>query len=217
MPAGSLDAANLAVRRVEGYKPSTGNRLMVHNVPHVLQSPFNTWSDPRLNDGCEEASLLMAMSWIRGEPYSSAQVQQEIINMSELEKRMWGFFQDTSAADTASLMKAYFGYPINVQHNISTSDIVVALSQNKAVIVPINGSKFYANGGPPRHTIVIKGFDFETVEFIVNDPYLINGGDLRVEEQVLSQSLKDYYSGVHIGRRPAHNAMLTIDWPWVTP
>ncbi|MBI5913267.1 hypothetical protein HY839_02375 [Candidatus Azambacteria bacterium] len=80
------------------------------DVPFTVQAPFGGWADARQDYGCEEASILMAMRWVRGETLTPAQAEQEIIAISEFEKERYGDFHDTSAQDTLKVVKAYFGY-----------------------------------------------------------------------------------------------------------
>src|SRR6187549_3072537 len=60
------------------------------NVPYVSQVPTGHWSDPRQADGCEEASMIMAMSWVRngntGSTVTAEEAERDIINISEYER-----------------------------------------------------------------------------------------------------------------------------------
>src|SRR3989338_7629179 len=48
-------------------------------VPFTSQAPRGNWKDPRQQAGCEEASVLMAMRWVRGKSLSMAQAEAQII------------------------------------------------------------------------------------------------------------------------------------------
>ena len=131
--AGGLEEAN---------KPT-----ILYNVPFVRQTS--------LVDACEEASILMAQAWVFGLSVNSKFAAEQIRGMAGWEMANFGFHHDTSAADTAELMRGYYGYPAEVVYNITTADIRQALENRNIVLVAINGEKFYNLGGVPRHIIVI--------------------------------------------------------------
>lgn len=68
---------------------------VINNVPFAMQAPFGNWLDPRQADGCEESALIMAMRWIRGSTPSKEEIERDIINISEYERVIFGFYQDT--------------------------------------------------------------------------------------------------------------------------
>src|SRR4051812_5106800 len=75
-------------------------------VPFTTQAPLSEWNDRRQMDGCEETSIKMAMMWVLGSSAPPEEVRRDIINMSEYEKIVYGSFEDTSAADTADLLRS---------------------------------------------------------------------------------------------------------------
>ncbi len=44
-------------------------QLVTQSVPFTVQAPLGDWTDARQQDGCEEASVLMAMAWVRDEEF----------------------------------------------------------------------------------------------------------------------------------------------------
>src|SRR4051812_4227943 len=51
-------------------KNPTGNlppRILLVGVPFTAQAPYGEWNDPKYGDGCEEASILMAAYWAKGQ------------------------------------------------------------------------------------------------------------------------------------------------------
>lgn len=106
------------------------------NVPFVMQAPFDNWADDRQQYGCKEASIVMAMAWARREITSSEdmiyneEALRDIINMSEYERVMFGVYEDTSAADTARLVREFYQYQnVELKYNITTEDIKVELAK----------------------------------------------------------------------------------------
>ena len=185
------------------------------DVPFTVQAPFGGWADERQDYGCEEASILMAMRWVRGETLSPAQAEQEIIAISEFEKENYGDFHDTSAQDTLKVMKAYFNYEnAFVKFDIGAEDIKAELAEGNAVIVPIDGTKvgnpYYTPPGPPKHKIVIRGYDDATQEFITNDPGTKRGEEYRYGYDVLEGALLDYPTGINEPITEIKTAMIVI-------
>jgi uncharacterized protein YvpB len=187
---------------------------VMFDVPHITQAPTGNWKDPRFADGCEETSLIMAMAWVRGEGIRRAEAAREILAMAALENEMYGFHQDTSISDTAKLMKAYYGLEPEVRTNIGIEDIKQALYQKQLPIVAINGSplRLYRRA-PPRHMVVVTGFDPASNTFFINDP-LINKKDIAIPASRLQTALRDYPSGVHKAVKAKTTAMLLVSWPW---
>ncbi len=172
------------------------------NVPYVSQIPTGNWNDPRQADGCEEASIIMAMSWIRGGTVPPEEAEQDIINMSEYERAILGFFQDTSAQDTAELMRNFYLYKdVIVKQNISVEDVKQELASNRVVILPINvratGLAMY-QGGPVRHTIVVVGYDDKSDQLIIHDPLYKNIQNFWISASAINKSLRNYDSGNHL-------------------
>ena len=185
------------------------------DVPFTVQAPFGGWADERQDYGCEEASILMAMRWARGETLTAAQAEQEIIAISEFEKEQYGDFHDTSAQDTLKVMKAYFKYEnAFVQFDIGTEDIKAELAKGNVVIVPIDGrnvgNPYYTPPGPPKHKIVIRGYDDATQEFITNDPGTKRGEGYRYGYDVLEGALLDYPTGINEPITEIKTAMIVI-------
>lgn len=186
-------------------KPTPDNQnLVLLNVPFTAQAPFGDWSDPRQQDACEEASIIMAMAWVRNKGFTLQEALQSIIEMAEWELANYGFYQDTSATDTAKLIKDYFGYTnTEVRKGINANDILAELEKGNLVIVPTNGQRLgnpnFTDGGPPVHMIVVKGYDYNTGEFITNDPGTRKGENYRYSTFVLNDALQDYPTGNHHG------------------
>lgn len=184
-------------------KPSTPiNSKMEYvlmSVSFTPQAPLGNWGDLRQEDGCEEASALMAMYWVYGKTFSSPiSAEKEIVAISDYELKAYGVFEDTSAEDTAKrIFGGYFHYnDVAVRHNISSDDIKSELLKGSLVIVPVNGQKlknpYYQLPGPLHHNIVIKGYDSTTKEFITNDPGTRHGESYRYSETMLMGALQDY-------------------------
>lgn len=177
--------------------------IVVQNVPFAAQAPFGDWSDPRQQDGCEEASAIMAMRWVKGQSLTLQQMLDEIKAISAFEEQTYGSYHDTSADDTvARIFGAYFNYQnAEARHDITVEDIKVELSKGNLVIIPADGQKlgnpYFTAPGPERHMLLIKGYDPKTRQFITNDPGTRQGKDFRYSESVLFSAIRDYTTGYH--------------------
>lgn len=173
------------------------------NIPFAAQSPFGEWSDPRQQNGCEEASSLMAVSWAREEELSKEQAKSEIIKASDYLLKKHGEYIDTSTSDTlAWIINDYFNYQsAELKKNISLSDIISELEQGRAVIVPVNGQILknpnYTGAGPDRHMMVLKGYDAAAKKIITNDPGTRKGESYAYDAKLLYDSIRDYPTGHH--------------------
>ncbi|MFH0892501.1 MAG: C39 family peptidase [Candidatus Falkowbacteria bacterium] len=186
-------------------------------IPFVSQAPLGDWSDPRQQDGCEEASAFMAVLWARNEAAPApSQALKEIIAISEHEKEKYGSFHDTSAKDTGErILNDYFGHgQFEVKYDFNADDIKNELALGHPVIVPADGRKlgnpFYTPPGPERHMLIIKGYDPVEKEFITNDPGTRQGKDYRYGEELLFEAIKDYPTGNHEAQNGAGKAMIVI-------
>lgn len=184
-----------------------------HSVPNFTQAPTGNWADPRQKYGCEEASILMALSWATGRGFSAEDLETEIRGMADFEeKAMLGFHHDTSAADTAKLMQEYYGYAnVTLAENVTTADLKNRLAGGAILLVPVDLSKFgkkYYKIPVARHMIVVKGFDESSGEFLVNDPMFWQ--EKRVAESALAKALRDYPSGINRKVTTTKTAMVVV-------
>ena len=178
--------------------------IQIQGVPFTPQAPSGKWSDLRFQDGCEEASVTMAMRWIREEGITLKEAEEEIIKISQYELENYSTFRDTSPRDTLDrIVKGYFKYDnAEVVEDISLIDIKNELKKGHLVLVQVNGlilkNPNYTPPGPERHMLVITGYDAARQEFVANDPGTKKGEGYRYGEFKLWQSIRDYPTGDHI-------------------
>lgn len=190
--------------------------MVLFSVPFTAQAPFGKWEDLRQQDGCEEAAALMAVSWARGESFTLAEAEAEIIAISDYEQEHYGNYHDTSVADSvARIYKDYFGYSrVSVRYGISIQDIKDELYGGNIVVVPTNGrllgNPYFTPPGPDRHMLVVKGYDPTTNEFITNDNGTRWGESYRYHEAVLYNAVMDYPTGYHEPLQSIVKAMIVV-------
>ncbi|MFA7365186.1 MAG: C39 family peptidase [Patescibacteria group bacterium] len=175
----------------------------VESVPFTSQSPFGNWQDQRQQDGCEEASSLMAVKWAKNESLSQQEALNVIIDSSDYLLEKYGEYRDISANDTVNwILKDYFSYDkVAIKYDVEIKDIIYELSQGNLLIAPMNGqlmhNPYFTPPGPPRHMIVIRAYDHEKDVFITHDPGTRHGKDYEYDSQTLFEAIRDYPTGYH--------------------
>lgn len=176
------------------------------DIPFTSQAPHRNWELP-YKEFCEEASVLMAISYIKGQTIPNADFANEkMLEIKSFEEKRFGYYEDTSAEETAIIIKEFYKYPkVKIIVNPSITDIKLALSQGKTVIVPAAGRQlgnpYYTQPGPLYHMLVIKGYTKDG-KFITNDPGTRRGADFIYEPDVLWNAIHDWNGGnVNEGRK----------------
>lgn len=185
------------------------------DVPFTVQAPSAQWDNIVFQNACEEASIVMAMSWVDGRPLSKERANREIAKISSFEQENYGHFHDRSAFDTTQLIKDYFDYQnVEFRADIAAGDIKAELAKGNLIIVPLNGQKlnnpFFVPPGPLEHMLVVIGYDAKTKEFITNDPGTKRGESMRYPENVLELALQDYPTGFHEPITEINKVMIVV-------
>lgn len=172
------------------------------DVPFTSQAPFGNWNDARQQDGCEEASVLMAAHWVAGTTFTPEQALEEILELSATGEDLFGYYQDTDVEDTARLLAEYYGITSYVvHHDVTLAQIQAAVQQGSVVLLPTDGQALgnpnFTSPGPERHMVVVIGYDALTSEFVTNDPGTRQGAGYRYDENTLFTAIRDYPSGDH--------------------
>ena len=185
-------------------------------VPFTSQAPLAQWPISTFQDGCEEASLLIAHHWLTGKPFGSPQAAtREIEKITAFEYHTFGKHLDMSTDDAATLFKTYFHYPdVAVQHDIEAADIIREIKAGNLVIVPAHGhilrNPYYTPPGPDRHMLVIYQYDSARDQFITNDPGTRRGKGYRYSTSLLDKSIRDYPTGTHLPIVEVRKSMIVV-------
>ncbi len=186
------------------------------DIPFIPQAPLGEWDNPIYQDGCEEAASLMAIYWARGLDLNNQIAKEGIAAISQYQEDNFGGFIDTSVFDTMErIIKGYFGYSrVRVEKNIVLSDIIQEIEKGNAVIVPTNGrllnNPYYTPPGPERHNLIIRGYDSNTKEFIVNDNGTKRGELYRYDQDVMYNAIRDYPTGDHLPITKIEKNMIVV-------
>lgn len=191
--------------------------VLIDGVPFTVQAPFAEWSDPRQQDACEEASVIMAVRWAKGETIASKQAaKDEILAIVQYEIDKYNGDTDTSAQDTLDrVIVGFYHFPnAKVLPINSTSDLIDQLRLGNLIIVPANGQALgnpnFTQPGPQRHMLVIKGFDLKTSVFITNDPGVRQGENYRYSMTTLFNAIRDYPTGHHVPITTTEKRMIVV-------
>ena len=170
------------------------------SVAFTVQAPHAQWDDPRYQDACEEASMVMAYAWITCEnSLSKNEAEAQIEKIFQKEKELFDDAVDTSATDTALFFESYYKHDVVIKKDVALQDLYAALSDENIIIVPTNGKMLqnpnFTDGGPDRHMLVITGYDKENREFITNDPGTRLGRGYKYKDSILYNAIRDYHTG----------------------
>lgn len=209
------------IKEIERIKASVSGNInkkisIVLDVPFTTQAPGGDWQDQRLQNGCEEAAVLMAMKWVKGETLTEQAAKPIILAMADWEIAKYGSDTDTSAEDTANrLIKGYFKYDkVSVQKLTDSQQIVKELEAGHLVLIPTNGqdlhNPYYKQPGPTTHMLVIRGYSPTSDEFITNDPGTKRGEKYRYSAKVLMAASVDYPTGDHLPQDKTKKAIIII-------
>ncbi len=165
-------------------------------VPFLCQAPFGDWRQP-WQDACEEAAIIMAMSYVKGAPVSRASGKKEILGMVNFQMKKYGGHYDLTAEQSAKLVKDYFGYDkVEVRYDVSVEGIKAELAKGNLVVAPMAGrllgNPYYTPPGPAYHYMLFKGYDDRTGEFITNDSGTRRGSGLRYKYSVAYSAIHDW-------------------------
>lgn len=170
-------------------------------VPFTVQAPHANWDLP-YKEFCEEASTLMAASYLKGEDIGTTdEANQKLLAVKAFEEKEFGFYEDTTIEQTAVILKKHFGIKnVDVLDNPTPDDFREALNAGKLVIMPAAGRElgnpFFTAPGPLYHMLVIKGYTGK--KFITNDPGTRRGADYVYSEDVLFSAMHDWHGDGNI-------------------
>lgn len=176
-------------------------------VPFTPQAPHGRW-DPPYKEFCEEASVLMAVSYLQDETIPNAAVaDQKMLAIKAFEEERFGYYEDTTAAETAVILREHYQLTnVTLVENPSAADLKTALAAGKLVILPaagrLLGNPYYTPPGPLYHMLVIKGYTADG-KFITNDPGTRRGADFLYSSATILNAMHDWRADgqVELGRK----------------
>ena len=178
----SLSEKPTSTAPTPSLSPSKSSRIassLSLAVPFTPQAPTGNW-DQLHNEACEEASAIMAGAYFSGDTRKvipAIEVEKEISTLTQWEESHFGYHLDTTALETAEMIRSVYGLKASIVNNFTEREIKEALSANKVVIIPVNGRKLgnpnYKQPGPIYHMLVVRGYT--ATKIITNDSGTRNG------------------------------------------
>ncbi len=168
-------------------------------VPFVLQAPTANW-DAVHNETCEEAAALTVHYYhTKVKSFTAAQVETQYSKMIAYENKTFGDFKDTTAAQTAKMIKDLYKYKrVDVLPMKSINDAKPHVLAGRPVIIPTAGKLLknpnFKNGGPLYHMLTIRGW-MKDGRIITNDPGTRKGNGYVYSASTLWNAVHDWNGG----------------------
>lgn len=166
-------------------------------VPFTPQAPFANWDETH-EETCEEASVYMVYLYFSGHAPGLVEPQEAedaILALVERQKRMFGFFEDTTVKQTAAFAREAYGYGhIELLTDPTIEDIKLQIAFGRPVIVPAAGRElhnpYFKQPGPDYHMLVIRGWTQDG--FITNDPGTRRGEGYVYPYETIMDAMHDW-------------------------
>jgi len=168
-------------------------------VPFTSQAPFANWDEVH-EETCEEASLLMVARYKKGQTIDSpSDADQELLKLVDFENKIFGYYKDTTAEETARIGKEYYGFKKpRVVYEFTVDTIKRELAAGNPIIVPAAGRQlgnpYFTSPGPIYHMLVIRGYTADG-KFITNDPGTRRGEGYLYKFDTVMNAIHDWNGG----------------------
>lgn len=140
-------------------------------VPFMSQAPLKVW-DAVTQETCEEASLLMALAFVRGTSLGTPAEQDVTVRALAQRVEDLGYPVDVTVEELGVIAKGEYGLTPTIVDNPTAEDLKRFLAGGEAVILPAAGKLLenpnFTNGGPKYHMLVLTGYVGDN--FVTNDP-----------------------------------------------
>lgn len=158
------------------------------------QSPFATWW-PIFWETCEEASILLAVSFFRWLDLSAEEFRDELLSMVDWQKKEYGKYDHTSVDETSWMLKEYFWYThFEVKNNPTIDSMKQELAKGNLIAAPFYGvgmNPYYSDGWPQYHFLLIKWYTSDS--FITHDVGTKRGENYVYPYTEIIERLHDYH------------------------
>ncbi len=175
-------------------------------IPFQSQAPHANWDMP-WQEGCEEASVILTVNYLRGATSLTAdQMNEKILTLVEWQNTNWGGHHDLTISETAAMVNGFYGdeFDTEIIQDFTWEDVKTALAQGYPVIIPAAGRQlgnpYYTPPGPIYHMLVIKGYTNSVV--ITNDPGTRRGADFQYNYDTIYNAIHDWNeSDINLGEK----------------
>lgn len=167
--------------------------FVAHNVPFVIQAPFDNWGGVFQN-ACEEASMLMVLQIHKPLFLSPIDIKKQITAFVDYENQH-EISSSMSVVTVQYLLQLFFSIESHLVEN-PTLDVMKRQLVDGVLIAPMSGEILanpqFRRPFPPYHMLVITGYDDAKKEFIVNDPGTKLGENYRYSYATIVNALHDW-------------------------
>ena len=187
------DIVNLNIKEVENDLVEQLPDVFDQEVAFVPQAPYAVW-DELHKEACEEAAIIIAAKHLLGENLDKEIMEAEIKKLVEWQKENLEKWKDTTAEETAGIIKDYFGLSAELLYKPSADDLKKELVLGKLIVAPTAGrmldNPYFTAPGPVYHMLVVRGYD--QTHFITNDPGTKRGEAYKYTYNNLLASIHDW-------------------------
>lgn len=174
-------------------------------VPFTSQAPFEVWDEVH-QEACEEAALMMVDAFFDRHTFSRVSAENEIQDLVAWQKQTFGYFKDTTAEETARILREKYGYEnVRVVYDPTIDDVKREVARGRPVILPaagrLLGNRYFREPGPLYHMLLVRGWTKDGM-IITNDPGTKRGEGYLYKPEVLMNAVHDWNGGdVENGRK----------------
>jgi len=166
-------------------------------VPFTVQAPEAQWVPP-FKEACEEAAILNVHNFYQDRILTATEARQEIANIVDWENNYFGYYKDTTAAETGEMMQEYYGYnKVEVIDDPTVKLIKQHIAAGRPVIAPFAGQQlgnpYFTPPGPLYHMLVIRGYD--QTYFYTNDVGTRRGDNYQYTIATIMEAMHDWNGG----------------------
>lgn len=183
---------------VEPSVPAVLPAEMNLKVPFTSQAPHANWDEDH-EEFCEEASVLMVGRYFSQRTIADKDdAEQALQQLKARELELFGYFKDTTAAETAQLLEDRYPVETELLTDPTAEQIRQAVAAGFPVIIPAAGRQLnnpnFKQPGPLYHMLVVKGY-LKDGQFITNDPGTRKGADYLYPAERILTALHDWNGG----------------------
>jgi hypothetical protein len=165
------------------------------DFPFTSQAPYANWGQP-WQDACEETVIAMIdRFYAQGGEFTKEEAKNSIQNIINIKEKYIGESLDENVDTIINLVNNYLSWEVKIAYNPTIYEIKKEIDNRRPVIMPVHGkylyNKYFKNGGPDYHTIVISGYDDENEEFITQEPGTRWGLDFRYSYDIIENAMHD--------------------------
>lgn len=167
------------------------------------QAPTGNWDYP-WQEACEEASVLLIANEYFNHQWTSAQFNQQILNMVDWENKTFGDYKHTTMAQTNQLINELLNLQTKIHENPTLDSIKKILAEGHFIVLPLAGKElgnpYFSNGGPVYHVVVAKGYTKDN-QIITHDVGTKRGENYVYDWATIDAALHDYAEPITNGAR----------------